>query len=73
MFNKPLSSNGRLCGTSLTAHFRRSGVMSQYNTLAGVQHSTLDTFAGYIPTENSSAKSQTIIKKAHSFVTSRDS
>jgi hypothetical protein len=24
------SSNGRLCGASLTAHFRRSGVMSQY-------------------------------------------
>jgi hypothetical protein len=28
--SEPLSSNGRLCSASLTAHFRRSGVMSQY-------------------------------------------
>jgi hypothetical protein len=30
MFSGPLSSNGRLCGASLTAYFRRSGVMLQY-------------------------------------------
>jgi hypothetical protein len=28
--SEPLSSNGRLCGASMTAQFRRSGVMSQY-------------------------------------------
>jgi hypothetical protein len=27
---EPMSSNGRLCGASLTVHLRRSGVMSQY-------------------------------------------
>jgi hypothetical protein len=32
VFSEPLSSNGRLCGASLTAHFRCSGVMSQYTT-----------------------------------------
>jgi hypothetical protein len=29
-FSEPLSSNGRLCGASLTAHFRRSSVTPQY-------------------------------------------
>lgn len=31
VFTKQLSSNGHLCGASLTAHFRHSGVMSQYS------------------------------------------
>jgi hypothetical protein len=29
-FSEPLSSNGRLFGASLAAHFRRSGVISHY-------------------------------------------
>jgi hypothetical protein len=28
--SEPMPSNGRVCGTSLTAHFWRSGLMSQY-------------------------------------------
>jgi hypothetical protein len=31
VFTEPLSRNGRICGAFLTAHFRRSGVMSQYS------------------------------------------
>jgi hypothetical protein len=30
VLSEPLSSSGRLCVASLTAHFRRSGIMSQY-------------------------------------------
>jgi hypothetical protein len=29
--SEPLPNNGCLCGGPLTAHFRRSGIMSQYN------------------------------------------
>jgi hypothetical protein len=41
MFTELLSSNGHLCDASMTAHFLRSGIMSQYQLISkgGVQMS----------------------------------
>jgi hypothetical protein len=35
-FIEPLSSNGRVCSASLTAHFQRSGFMSKLGKIACV-------------------------------------
>jgi hypothetical protein len=42
MPSEPLSSNGRLCGAFLTAHFQPSGVMSQC-VVATDKNGNLDT------------------------------